>query len=104
MYFYNNNIEVNLTQNIICITLFLKFFALDDDIHVLPKDPNEIMYFEETGGRNTDEEHFLEPGIFFLTYGASPSLLLAGISITILRERLLMDVGEIVAFFTSLWV
>ena len=47
---------------------------------------------------------FLEPGIFFLTYGDSPSLLLVGISITILRERLLMDVGEIVAFFTSLWV
>ena len=54
-----------MTQNIICITLFLKLFALDDDIHVLPKDPNEIMYFDETRGRNGDEEHFFGTGIFF---------------------------------------
>ena len=65
LYFYNNNIEVNLTQNIICITLFLKFFALDDDIHALPKDPYEIMYFDETRGKNGDEEHFFGNGNFF---------------------------------------
>ena len=60
-----------------------------------------LMRLEEEMGMKSI---FLELGIFFLTYGDSPSLILVGISITILRERLLMDVGEIVAFFTSLWV